>query len=199
MFRKKYVDLTMDLNIALDKFTQKNTEPFNPKLLGHVGTHIDIMNTKGLAVDRFISKAHLIDVSNIFGREITMYDAKLDEIDIAPNESVIFNTNWSDLMLETSAYFINHPYLSCEMIDYLLHKQVNLIAIDAPGVRRGKEHHLIDEYCANHNVFIVENLVNLSAINKKNEILLYCFPLNFTKNTGVTCRVLVCESVPMSE
>lgn len=191
MKQKEYIDITMDLNIAFETFNPETIAHFSPKLLGHVGTHIDIMDTPGLSIERFISKAHLIDVSDIFEREITMQDARLDHINIEPQDSVIFKTNWSNEMIGTSKYFINHPYLSYELVDFMVKKQVNLIAIDAPGVRRGQEHRLIDIHCASHGVFIVENIVNLSLINISQELVLYCFPLKFTKNTGVTCRVVV--------
>jgi kynurenine formamidase len=188
---KQYIDITMDLSDAFSKFNPQSIEHFSPKLLGHVGTHIDIMNTNGLNIDRFISKVHLIEVAEIFERQITLQDTNVEHLNIEPGDSVIFKTNWSKIMFDSKEYFKNHPYLCYQLIDYLLEKRVNLIGIDAPGVRRGTEHHAIDQHCADHNVFIVENLVNLAFIDTAYVLSLYCFPLKFSKNTGVTCRVVV--------
>lgn len=191
MKHQHYIDLTMDMNDALRKFNAESMPSFNSKLLGHVGTHMDIMDTTGPSIDRFISKVHFIDVSDIFEQDITIEEAKLEEVLIEPGDSVLFKTNWSEKMFETPEYFKKHPHLSYELVDYLLQKQVNFIGIDAPGIRRGKEHHAIDVHCANHNVFIVENLVNLRLIDTTVALTLYCFPLKFSKNTGVICRVMV--------
>lgn len=192
MTTQRFIDLTMDLNIAISKFSQKDSN-FRPELLGHLGTHMDIMDTSGPSVDRFISKSHIVDVNNIFEREISLIDTKLDKANIMPGDSVIFKTNWSKNKLETTDYFKSHPYLAYDLIDFMLNKQVNLIGIDAPGVRRGAEHKAIDIHCANHGVFIVENLVNLDNIDLTKFSTLYCFPIKFDRNTGATCRVVISQ------
>ena len=62
------------------------------------------------------------------------------------------------------AYFTGHPQLSDDLIDALLAKGISIIGVDFAGVRRGKEHTLKDQYCADHGVFIIENLCNLQSV-----------------------------------
>ena len=94
MSENKYIDLTMDLTLAFSKFDPQKIAHFTPKLLGHVGTHIDMMNEPEISLDRFISKAHLIDVGDIYDREILLEDTQLKDIPLEPGNSVIFKTNW---------------------------------------------------------------------------------------------------------
>lgn len=196
----QFIDLTMDLQEAFTIFTPQSIDHFSPQLIGHVGTHIDIMDTPGLDAMRFISKAHIIEVEGIFDREISLNDCQFNALDIQPMDSIVFKTNWSKKMLPSRDYFKNHPYLHTEVVDYLLCKQINLIAIDAPGIKRGQEHRDIDQYCADKGVYVVENLINLEQIKADFTSILYCFPINHSKNTGVTCRVVLAqETIPQGE
>ena len=67
----------------------------------------------------------------------------------------------------TKNYFSNHPHLSNQLIEELLKRNISIIGIDFSGVRRGKEHTTMDQHCANHGVFNVENLCHLKAVLKK--------------------------------
>ena len=187
----KMIDLTLNLTEAFNKFGR--TETLNAITLGHIGTHIDIMDSGGLNIERFISMAHLIDVSNIFDREITLADTNLEQLEIVSGDSILFRTDWMNQTYQTDYYFKNHPFLSYEVIDFLVERKVNLIGLDAPGVRRGAEHMQADIYCAEQNVFILENLTNLNLINKDSAFMLYCFPLKLEDNSGVTCRAVAAQ------
>lgn len=193
MVAQQFIDLTMDLDVIFDKFSQEEKCLLSRARLGHIGTHVDVMDTGGLSMERFISKAHIVDVSNIFDREIMLNDTNLSSINICRGDSILFRTDWALQKLNTNLYFKNHPFLSYELIDFLLDKHVNLICLDAPGIRRGTEHKDIDIYCANHNVFILENLINLNQLMPNMSLTLYCFPLKITKNTGITCRVIATQ------
>ncbi|MGN1383365.1 MAG: hypothetical protein ACI4W2_11190 [Eubacterium sp.] len=61
--------------------------------------------------------------------------------------------------------------------------------MDFAGVRRGKEHTPKDQYCADHGVFIIENLCGLKTLTDKGVVTVYTFPMNFAGMTGIPCRV----------
>lgn len=179
---KKMIDLTLELSEAREQF----------KGLHHLGTHIDIMDTGGLAPERFISKCHLIQVVNIFDREIQLGETGLSAIEIEKGDSIIFHTGWMKKYFKTDQYFKDHAYISFEIIQYLISKQVNLIGIDAPGIRRTTgehKHYDMDVLCSQSGVFNLENLCCIEKI-EQTEFKLYCFPLSDAKSTGTTCRVI---------
>ena len=81
--------------------------------------------------------------------------------------------------------------MSDASIHALLKRKVSIIGIDFAGVRRGKEHSLKDQYCADHQVFIVENLCNLKEIlNRNSDFTVHTYPMNYAGMTGLPCRVI---------
>ena len=91
----------------------------------------------------------------------------------------------------TKKYFTEHPELSNELLEALLLKNVSMIGVDFAGVRRGKEHTPMDQYCADHGVFIIENLCNLYSILKiGNTFIANTYPMNYAEMTGLPCRVI---------
>lgn len=77
------------------------------------------------------------------------------------------------------------------MLEALLQKNVSMIGVDFAGVRRGKEHTPMDQYCADHGVFIIENLCNLYSILKiRNTFIANTYPMNYAEITGLPCRVV---------
>ena len=70
---------------------------------------------------------------------------------------------------------------------------VAIIGIDCAGIRRGKEHTPIDQYCADHNVFVIENLCNLQTfLHSKDHMTCYIntYPVHYSDMTGLPCRVV---------
>jgi len=50
----------------------------------------------------------------------------------------------------------------------------------------------MDQYCADHGVFVIENLCNLSKIlDHGNQFQAYTSPMHFADMTGLPCRVIV--------
>ena len=88
----------------------------------------------------------------------------------------------------TPEYHKNHPVLSYELIDALIERKVSIIGIDFAGVRRGKEHTPADQHCADHGVFIVENLTGLDQVI--GESVISTFPMNYAGLSGLPCRVI---------
>ena len=91
----------------------------------------------------------------------------------------------------TRKYFTEHPQLSNELVDALLQKEVSIIGVDFAGIRRGKEHTPIDQYCADHGVFIVENLCNLcNLLKNRDTFIANTYPMNYADMTELPCRVV---------
>ena len=70
-------------------------------------------------------------------------------------------------------------------------KGVSIIGIDCAGVRRGKEHTPMDQYCADRGVFIVGNLCNLKTVVEAGGRFTACpYPMNYAELSGLPCRVV---------
>jgi kynurenine formamidase len=90
-------------------------------------------------------------------------------------------------------YFKMHPEFFMDAVRYLLDRDVNLIGIDGAGLRRGEDHQKVDRLCAENNVFVIENLVNLKLladVPRDKPITIYALALNFEGLTGLPCRVI---------
>ena len=129
----------------------------------------------------------MFDVSSVNGRDIEIADIDLDAVE--PDMFVAFHTGYIDKVeYGSKEYFAPHPALSVELIDALLDKRVSIIGVDCAGVRTGKEHTLMDQHCADHGVFIVENLCNLDKVIGR--CIINTYPMNFAEITGLPCRVV---------
>lgn len=155
-------------------------------LSGHLGTHFDVMN-KVFPLEYTRRNGIVFDVRNI-EYEIQCDDIALDKVE--KDMFVGFCANFIEKEGYGSYnYSKNHPVLSYELIDRLLEKGVSIIAIDFQGVRRGKEHTPCDQYCADHNVFIIENCCNLDKLIDK-KFIAHTYPLNYEGMSGLPSRVI---------
>ena len=108
---------------------------------------------------------------------------------VRENMFVAFYTGFMDkVSYGTKKYFKEHPQLSHELIDALLDKHISMIGIDCAGVKQGKEHTPTDQYCADRNVFIIENL--LDRLEYPNTCVMNTYPTNFNDMTGLPCSVV---------
>ena len=159
--------------------------------LGHLGTHIDNLN-KEFPLDYIVLRGQVFNVSGIRGRDIEILDADLSGV--SDGGFVLFHTGYpAEAHFGSDEYSKNHPQLSSKLIKSLVERRVNLIGIDAAGIRRGGEHAPADQYCADKGVFVVENLVNLDKLWQeagKREFSLYTFPLFLEGAMGVPCRAI---------
>ena len=177
------IDITLKITPKMATEAQSNE---NKALVGHLGTHFDIMD-KEFPLEYTRRSAVIFDVSGITGRDIEIDDILIDSIE--NNMFVAFYSGYIEKIgYGSKEYFSEHPQLSNELITALVNKGISIIGIDFPGIRRGKEHTATDRYCANNGVFIIENLCNLNSIIGK--CIIYTFPMNYTGITGLPCRVI---------
>ena len=131
--------------------------------------------------------AVIFDVSAVKDRDIDVADVEISKV--GKDMFVAFYTGFIEKEgYGGKIYFTEHPQLSNELIDALLAKEVSIIGVDFAGVRRGREHTPKDQYCADHGVFIIENLCNLKAVI--GECIINTYPMNYAEMTGLPCRVV---------
>jgi kynurenine formamidase len=160
-------------------------------LSGHLGTHFDVMD-QVFPLEYVRRNGIVFDVRNVKNRDIAVGD--IDTLEIREGTFVAFYTGF----VETEGYggkryFSEHPQLSNELIDILIDRKVAIIGIDFAGVRRGKEHTPKDQYCADHGIFIVENLCNLGSVLGERlfrQCIVNTYPVNYSGMTGLPCRVV---------
>lgn len=89
----------------------------------------------------------------------------------------------------SARYFKEHPQLSDELIEKLVDLHISLIGVDFAGIRRGREHPVKDQYCADHGVFVIENMCNLKELLNK-DVIMNTYPMRYQGMTGLPCRVV---------
>ncbi len=184
--------MLIDLTLEISKELQKNSTVNEVKVsYGHIGTHFDVMN-KIFPLEFVERNAIVFNVSSIKNRDINIEDIQSNLI--KENMFIAFYSGYIDeIPYGSKEYFSKHPQLSNEILEFMLKKKISIIGIDWAGVRRGKEHTVMDQYCANRGVFIVENLCNVKEVIKTNDYAYFIantYPLNYKGLTGLPCRVI---------
>lgn len=179
------IDLT--LNITKDMLNKARNSK-NEALLGHLGTHFDVMN-KVFPLEYTKRSGIVFDVSKIKDRDICV-----DDIDLSKVKAKMFVAFYSGFAEKVpygeEGYFTAHPQLSNELISALVEKGVSIIGLDFAGIRRGTEHIPTDQFCAEHGVFVVENLRNLDELLACNSFTVNTYPMKIEGVTGLPCRVV---------
>ena len=180
------IDITLKITPKMVKDAQGNEKK---ALVGHLGTHFDVMN-KEFPLEYTQRNGIVFDVSKVQNRVIDITDIDLNKV--SSDMFVAFYTGFiEEEGYGTREYFTEHPELSNELIEALLKKKVSIIGIDFAGVRRGKEHTPMDQHCADHGVFIIENLCNLKTLLQNGDTFMAnTYPMNYADMTGLPCRVV---------
>ncbi|NQT57826.1 MAG: cyclase family protein [Bacteroidetes bacterium] len=189
------IDITHKLkkdNPVFEKFNDSDKNYLN---FGHIGTHLDSHLQTVIPLEYISNRGILINVSGISNKEI-MID-NIDISNIREKDFVIFQTNEMEKYgYGTTDYFADGIELSHELIDCLITKKVRFIAIDALGVRNGKDHTPTDKKCEKNGIYVIENLDNLSRLSeqlekgKQLEFTVHVMWMNYD-GTGLPCRVIV--------
>ena len=180
----------MHIDLTLPLVPKMIEDPMgNPSLAGHWGTHFDVMD-KEFPLDYTRRKGLVFDVSGVTDRDIEISDIDLSAVE--ESMFVAFYTGFaSKVGYGTPGYFTAHPQLSNELIYALVERGISIIAVDFAGIRRGKEHVPIDQYCADRGVFVIENLFHLDTVLEQGgPFIAHIYPMNFTGMTGLPCRVI---------
>ena len=179
------IDLSTPVSINAGQNALENEKMTS---LGHLGTHFDVMD---LVFPLEYTRRQGI-VFNVQNKD----EISVSDIDTSLIYKGMFITFYSGFIevepYGSKRYFSSHPYLSLDLIEVLLQREISIIGVDFAGIRRGKEHTPMDRYCADKGVFIIENLCNLGIIlNGRNssEFTANIYPVNFIGMSGLPCRV----------
>ncbi len=182
------IDITLKMSPKMVADAQKREKG---AFGGHIGTHVDIMD-KEFPLEYVERQGIVFDGSGCLERDISVKDIDLRLVQ--QDMFVAFFTGFIEKAgYGSTKYISEHPQLSNELIDALLSRRISMIGVDFAGIRRGSEHGLKDQYCADNGVFIIENLCNLNKILLGQPDRLFqanTYPVNFEGVTGLPCRVL---------
>lgn len=179
------IDLTTNITKAMLEDTSGNA---NKALVGHIGTHFDVMDEE-FPLHYTKREGVVFDVSSIMDRDICADDINMSKV--SADMFVAFYSGFIEKVgYGGEGYFTSHPQLSDELIDALVEKGVSIIGLDFAGIRRGKEHIPKDRYCAEHGVFVVENLCSLAELLEYKEFTAHTYPMKIEGVTGLPCRVV---------
>ena len=182
---------TPAVEIASRRFYHESEGEYESTMISfstHTATHVDLVfMEKRIDPGRMIGTGKLIDVTQVSGGGIRLDDVK-HQVEIESGDFVFFRTDWSEFV-GTMKYY-DHPELSLEVVQWLVSKNINAVGIDALGLGRDRRHGEYDRLLARNNIFVIENLANLSAIPKK-KFNTYCFPLKIENTDAIPARVVV--------
>ena len=185
------IDLTLSLTPEeYEKYHMRtpNLDGKGQSREGHIGTHFDVMD-KEFPLSSFRVAGKLIDISHIRGREIEVAD--LDGHDFQGGEMAIFKTgHLAEQCYGTPGYWKKSAELADETVAFLTDRKISLIGVDAAGVQKPTKHRAVDQYCADRNIFIIENLDNLDALDGKGNVTVFTAPLKRAGLSGLPCRVI---------
>ncbi|WP_459502113.1 cyclase family protein [Bacillus sp. C1] len=159
----------------------------------HVGTHCDApahfisgaSTIEQLPLNQFVGEAILIDVTHVQERKLpkeVLHDAGIKEGDI-----VIFHSNLSNKW-NTAAYEKEAFYLSEELAEELVRLKVKAVGLDfiSPDevtTETSPIHHIL----LGNNIYLIENLTNLAAIETK-RFFFSAAPLKIKNSDGAFAR-----------
>jgi kynurenine formamidase len=182
---------TPPVEIATRTFYHQSEGEYETVMLSmpaHTATHVDLVfSERRITPERMIGKGKLVDVTGATGGQIQLNDVE-HHVAIQTGDFVFFRTDWSKFA-GTDRYH-EHPELSLEVVQWLASGEVNAVGIDALGLGRDRRHGQYDRLLAENDVFVIENLVNLSAVPMR-DFTVYCFPLSIQNVDAIPARVLV--------
>lgn len=171
----------------------------------HTGTHIDAprhfipngQTVEDLDLTALYGPAQILDFSHLDDfHEISLEELKSALSGYKP-ERIIFRFDW-DKHLGTNKYYSDHPYLSESACEYLVSIGCKLIALDTPQPDNPKNGRHSPKDAPNHKILlghgilIVEYLVDIKAISRKN-VLLVVAPLKIADGDGAPVRCFAIE------
>lgn len=159
------------------------------KQAAHVGTHIDVYKHTVLEEELKCVRGVVIDVRGI--EEVGT--SALNKAELSAGDFVIFRTGYmEEYGYGSEEYFDikSAPYLTTELVDYLIAKGVKFIGIDLHSIQLGAEHKKIDIYCEERGTYVVENLTNLEKISGQVQLR-----LKFRQEEGATAIPVEIEVV----
>ena len=112
-------------------------------------------------------------------------------------ERLIMRFDWSDNW-DKKNYYVDHPFISEEVTDWIIQRDIKLLAMDTPtpddpkngrgAVKDSPVHKLL----LNKNIILVEYLCNLKELSRQ-DIELIVLPLKIYEGDGAPARCVAIE------
>jgi arylformamidase len=167
----------------------------------HVGTHVDAprhvvpdgTTIDDLALDRFAGEGVVLDVRRDAPEELAVADveAAAGAEGVRPDDIVVFYTGWCE-KYRSSAYR-RYPWLSAEVAEWLVAREVKLVGVDTPSPDRpralrpdGWTAYPVHRTLLENGVLIAENLAPGDVVGEP--IVLYGFPVKIRNGDGAPAR-----------
>lgn len=187
------------------KLAQANTyevDGFKETLMtmfSHTGTHMDPpahlfghrTTLDKMDITQFVGKALVIDCRDLANGEqvsidrIKKYGAKADEA-----EFILFNYGW-DKKWGTDDYFGDYPYVSDEVVDFLIAGNKKGVGMDVIGIDPIPDENLTihKKLFTNNEIVVIENLMNLDQCGD-DLFWFFALPLKWDNADGSPIRAL---------
>lgn len=188
----KYTDLSLQVKKNSRIYKQAELQVKKQTIMGHIGTHFDVYGDMTLPLEYIQTRGILLDVSHVKGREVTVDDVDLDYV--KEGDFVIIRTGSIERHPYGSGlYFSSSTQFSWELISELAAQKAKFVGIDAPDLRKGKEHIEADKIFLRHGTIVIENLVNLEKIDADTVCKVLTMWLEDPDATGIKCRVVAVQ------
>jgi len=171
-------------------------------MFSHTGTHIDApahMLINGAALDelpveKFIGKAMVINLGSLSNKTIELKDIVSYKEKIKDVDFVIIRSDW-DKYWGSEDYYKDFPDLSDDAAKWISEFNlkgigIDVISIDSMDSKNFNVHNIL----LNRGMIIIENLTNLSAIEKE-FFILSVLPLKSKLADGSPVRAIAIESM----
>ena len=180
------IDLTIPAEQCRSLMEEARKKENAIAVMGHIGTHLDTYEKTSIPLDYFRSNGVVFDVRG--KDEVALADVDLSLV--KDDSFVLFYTGRiEECAYGTKEYGKDHPQLSYEVIHALIEKHVRFIGVDCQGIRRHEEHTPADRLCEKNGVYVIENLMNLGKLLRK-ECIVYVMWQDDPEMTGLRCRVI---------
>ena len=168
-------------------------------MFSHTGTHIDppshIFSGKAtldsFPASQFVGKALVIDCRSLSEGDTINLNLIKKYGDAAQNaDFLLFNLGW-DKKWNSDAYFGDYPYLSDEVLDYIISGDYKGIGFDVIGLDPISDASLKmhKKLFSSKNIINIENLKNLDLCGSEH-FTFVCLPIKIENSDGAPARAI---------
>lgn len=168
----------------------------------HRDTHIDcprLMYEDGKAIgeyplNKFINEGVIINLAKNKLEAIHTSDVEKNASQIKDGDIVILNTGW--WRYHDSERYIDHPFITEEVADWLIKKKVKALCIDTPtpdmplSIRREVSDRPVHSTLLSKDILIVENICNCSIDSSSRRVNVMIVPMFLGEAGEVPVRVI---------
>jgi kynurenine formamidase len=174
------------------------------QMSGHSGTHIDaplhvfdeLASIESFAADRFVGPGVALDVRKEPNEPVTVADLEsAGKSLVRAGDMVLLYTGW-DRYYGDPRYLTDYPSLTMEAADWLIEREVKLVALDMlspdlPPNRRAPDAQLVvHRRLLGNDVLIAENLTGVAAVVGR-RLQVYALPIKIAQGDGAPSRFCV--------